>query len=183
MIVHLNGWPGSGKLTVGRVLAHRLGGRLIDNHTLHNVAASLCDRDTREYWDIYYRVREIAYTRMRSMPVSQVFVMTNALTHESEREVEAWNAVKQLAANRADTLIAVTLLCALEENVRRVQGEERANNHKITDPKPLISWRSELNLITEDAAYWRVVDNTALTPKAAADVIAAFVQEVQEAMS
>ncbi len=182
MIVHLNGWPGSGKLTVGRVLARRLGGRLIDNHTLHNVAASLCDRDTREYWDTYYQVQEIAYVRMQAMPVSQVFVMTNALTRESEREVEAWNAIKQLASDRADTLIAVTLFCSLEENVRRVQGEGRANNHKIADPEPLISWRSELNLITDDAAYWRVIDNTRLTPEAAADAMAAFVKEVQETM-
>lgn len=149
MIIHLNGWPGAGKFTVGRALARSLGGRLVDNHTLHNVAASLCDRDTREYWQMYYQVREIAYTRMRVMPASEVFVMTNALTRESEREIEAWNAVKQLASDRSDILIAVTLICSLEENVRRIQNQDRAAHRKLTDAEPLIAWHSEFSLITE----------------------------------
>ena len=165
MIVHLNGWPGAGKLTVGRVLARRLGGHLLDNHTLHNVAASLCGRDTDEYWQVYYQVREIAYARMRVMPVSEIFVMTNALTRESAREVEAWGAVKRLAPDRVDTLVAVTLLCSLEENVRRLPNQDRIDNRKLADPRPLIAWRSGLNLITDDAVHWSVMDNTDLSPK------------------
>ena len=112
----------------------------------------------------------------------RVFVLTNALTQESEREVEAWDAVKRLAFDRSDTLVAITLDCALEENVRRVQGQERANNYKIIDPEPLISWRSNFSLIMDDAAHWREIDNTTLTPEAAADAIIAFVKEVQETM-
>ena len=38
MIVHINGWPGVGKLTVAREVARRLSARLLDNHTLHDVA-------------------------------------------------------------------------------------------------------------------------------------------------
>jgi shikimate kinase len=38
MLINLDGWPRVGKLTVGRVLAMALGGRLLDNHTLLNVA-------------------------------------------------------------------------------------------------------------------------------------------------
>ncbi|WP_416065578.1 hypothetical protein ACK9YZ_02635 [Rhizobium sp. ZK1] len=33
--VHINGWQGTGKLTVGPLLAKSLGARLIDNHTLN----------------------------------------------------------------------------------------------------------------------------------------------------
>jgi shikimate kinase len=40
MLINLNGWPGVGKLTVGRILAKTLGGRLLDNHTLLNVASA-----------------------------------------------------------------------------------------------------------------------------------------------
>ena len=173
MIIHLNGWPGSGKLTVGRELARRLHGRLVDNHTLHNVALSVCDRNTPEYWQTFYEVREIAYARIRAMPKDETIVMTNALTRESEREVEQWNAVKKLAFDRADMLLAVTLICAEEENIRRVQSPERADNRKITDPKPLVSWRSKFSLIVEGADEWMVVDNTDLTPSEAASTILA----------
>ena len=43
-IIHINGWPGTGKLTVGRLLAERLGARLVDNHTLLNPAEALFSR-------------------------------------------------------------------------------------------------------------------------------------------
>jgi shikimate kinase len=52
MIVHLNGWPGVGKLTVGRKLAPMLNARLLDNHTLHNVALAICDFDSPERWSV-----------------------------------------------------------------------------------------------------------------------------------
>lgn len=34
LIIHINGWPGCGKLTIGRELAKRLGARLLDKHTI-----------------------------------------------------------------------------------------------------------------------------------------------------
>ena len=175
MIIHLNGWPGVGKLTVGRILACELGGHLVDNHTLHNVAACLCDRNTPEYGQLYYQVREIAYARMQAMPKSAVFVMTNALTRESKQEVEAWNAVKQLAVDRSDTLVAVTLVCSSEENIQRLQSVERANNRKLTDPEPLLAWQSELTLITEGADHSQSIGNTNLAPQEVAGMIADFV--------
>ena len=118
VIIHLNGWPGSGKLTVARVVARKLEARLLDNHTLHDVAGRLCDRHTREYWELYYQVRDIAYKRVRALPSHEVIVMTNALALESDREREAWAAVKALALDRGVPLVAVTLQCSLDENVR-----------------------------------------------------------------
>ena len=43
MMIHLNGYPGVGKLTVGRLLAQRLGGRLLDNHAMYDVAFALAE--------------------------------------------------------------------------------------------------------------------------------------------
>jgi hypothetical protein len=45
LVVHINGWPGSGKLTIGRVLAMRLDARL-PSTTLGALSASaaLCSR-------------------------------------------------------------------------------------------------------------------------------------------
>lgn len=175
MIIHLNGWPGAGKLTVARSLARKLQARLVDNHTLHNVAASLCDRETDAYWDLYDRVREIAYERMCALPAETIVVMTNALTRESPREAEAWSRIKDLAARRGDRLVAVTLDCAPEENVARVRNADRADNRKLTDPEPLIAWRKQYYLIVDDAEDWIVIDNTHLTPDQAADRIIAYV--------
>lgn len=117
MIIHLNGWPGAGKLTTAREVARKLDAHLLDNHTLHDVPGRLCDRGTDEYWELYHQVREAAYRRVLALPSHQILVMTNALTNESDREREAWAAVKKLAVARAVPLVAVTLECSLDENV------------------------------------------------------------------
>jgi len=173
VIVHLNGWPGAGKLTVARVLARRLQARLLDNHTLHNVAASLCDRGTDAYWTLYEQVRDLAYDRIRALPSEAVLVMTNAFLQESPRDVEAWRLIRDLAAGRGERLVAVTLDCDLAENIVRVRRADRAGNRKLTDPEPLIAWRGEYHLIVDDAGDWVVIDNTRLTPEQAADRIVA----------
>ena len=178
MLIHLNGWPGAGKLTVGRELARLLGARLLDNHTLHNIPLSLCDRGTEAYWNLYYRVRELAYGRMREMPAGDVFVLTNALTREAPREIEAWAAVRRLAAERGDRLVAVTLDCELEENLRRVQARDRLAHRKLVEPAPLAGWRAGgYTLQTgQGADHALVLDNTRLSPLATAELIRDYLQ-------
>lgn len=178
MIIHLNGWPGSGKLTVAREVARKLEARLLDNHTLHDVAARLCDRHTSEYWELYYQVRHVAYTRVRALPSHEVIVMTNALTLESDRERQAWAAVKALAVDRGVSLVAVTLQCSLDENVRRIESESR-RHRKMTDPAPLIEWRSTLTLLTDASVRSLTIDNTNRNPDQVADEIVAFVRQVE----
>lgn len=177
MLIHLNGWPGSGKLTVARVVARRLEARLLDNHTLHDVAGRLCDRHTREYWELYYQVREVAYKRVRALPSDEAIVMTNALTLESDREREAWAAVKALAVDRNVPLVAVTLQCSLEENIKRIASESR-HHGKLTDPVPLIEWRSRFTLLTDAAVRSLTIDNTNRTPDQVANEIVGFVQRI-----
>ena len=178
MIVHLNGWPGSGKLTVARVVARKLGARLLDNHTLHDVAGRLCERHTPEYWELYYQVRDVAYKRIRALPSQEVIVMTNALTLESERERQVWAAVKALALDRGVPLVAITLQCALDENVRRIASEDR-RHRKLTDPMPLIEWRSALTLLTDGSVQSLTIDNTNKNPEQVADEIVGFILRIE----
>jgi cytidylate kinase len=178
VIIHLNGWPGSGKLTVARVVARKLDARLLDNHTLHDVAGRLCDRHTPEYWELYYQVRAIAYQRVRALPQHERIVMTNALAMESDREREAWAAVKELALDRSVPLVAVTLQCSLDENVRRIASEGR-HHGKLTDPAPLIQWRSTLTLLTDRSVRSLVIDNTNRSPEQVADEIVGFVRQIE----
>ena len=178
MIIHVNGWPGSGKLTTAREVARELDARLLDNHTLHDVALRLCDQYTPEYWELYYQVRDAAYRRVRALPADEVIVMTNALTLESDREREAWAAVKALALNRGVPLVAVTLQCSLDENVRRIASEGR-RHRKLTDPAPLIEWRSKFTLLTDGSVPSLTIDNTNWSPAQVANEIVEFVRRVE----
>jgi thymidylate kinase len=178
VIIHLNGWPGSGKLTVAREVARKLEGRLLDNHTLHDVACRLCDRHTYEYWELYHQVRDVAYKRVLALPSREVIVMTNALTLEIDRDREAWVAVKSLAVRRGVPLVAITLRCSLDENVRRIASESR-RHRKVTDPVAFIEWRSRFTLLTDGSVRSLTLDNTNRSPDQAADEIVSFVRQVE----
>ena len=43
MLVHINSYPGVGKLTIGRALANQIGGKLLDNHSIYNIAFALTE--------------------------------------------------------------------------------------------------------------------------------------------
>jgi predicted kinase len=178
VIIHLNGWPGSGKLTVAREVARQLEARLLDNHTLHDVAARLCDRHTYEYWELYYQVRDVAFKRVRALPLHERVVMTNALTLESDRERQVWAAIKALAVDRGVPLVAITLQCSLDENVRRIASESR-RYRKLTDPAPLVEWRSTLTLLTDGSVRSLSIDNTNRSPNDVADEIVGFVRAIE----
>jgi thymidylate kinase len=180
MFIHINGWPGVGKLTVARDVARLLPARVLDNHALHDVAARLCDRGTTEYWELYYQVRDLAYRWIERTPTGQALVMTNALLMESDREREAWEAVKRLAAHCSRPLVSITLDCSLEENVRRIGSADR-RHRKLTDHEPLVEWRSRYRLLTDATVPSLRIDNSNRIPEQVAADIVAFVRPLMSA--
>ena len=104
--------------------------------------------------------------------------MTNALTLESDREREAWAAVKALALNRGVPLVAVTLQCSLDENIRRIASEGR-RHRKLTDPAPLIEWRSRWTLLIDASVRSITIDNTNRSAEQVANEIAGFVRGIE----
>ena len=138
MIVHLNGWPGVGKLTVATILADRLGARLIDNHLLHDVAIRCAGIDDPARWPLYEAVRAAAYQVLAERPRSEILVMTNALCAGAPRECEAWRHVVDLAEARAAPLVLVLL--------------ERLENPLIVTSVPRVDVQLDRRLALSDDA-------------------------------
>jgi adenylylsulfate kinase-like enzyme len=109
MIVHLNGWPGAGKKTIGEALSKRLGARFIHNHLLHDVAIVCAGLNGDQRWELYESVRAAAYAALAKQPASETFVMTNGLCSNTPREDTAWRHVVDLAMARGVPLVPVIL--------------------------------------------------------------------------
>lgn len=170
LIVHLNGWPGVGKLTVGRALAERLGARLIDNHLLHDVAIRCTGLADPGRWPLYEKVRHAAYEALKDRPGAETFVMTNALCTNDARERQAWNHVVDLAIARNAALVPVVLEAGFEENARRLQSPERMGR-KLSDPAVLRSFLATDSIQKPDVPDLLVLDVTRLCADQAADAI------------
>lgn len=182
MIVHLNGWPGVGKRTIGEALARRLEARFIHNHVLHDVAIACCGIGDEGRWPLYEAVREAAYAALAARPASETFVMTNALCEGSARERLAWDHVLDLATRRGVLLVPVVLEATLEENQRRLTSADRIGR-KMTNVGMLASFVETDRIQKPDLSELLVLDVTARSVDEAVDAIVRHIESVRTGMT
>ena len=139
MIIHLNGWPGVGKYTVGKIVAERLGSRFLDNHTLLNIAIALTDRGTPAYYGLAAKTRDLAFDAILKLPSSEPVVMTGVVASGGSNDflVENWRAILALAERRKCGVYSIVLSCSEEENTRRMTNEARGLHRKSRKPELL----------------------------------------------
>ncbi len=134
MLIVLNGYPGVGKLTIGRALADLLGGRLLDNHSLYNIAFALTEFKSDSFYQTIRASQTIADELICGLPAGTPIILTEVLTEGSAWADECWARILRLAQERGP-LFVVHIHCALAENKKRIQGADRALRRKPRDPK------------------------------------------------
>lgn len=173
MILSINGWPGVGKLTVGVELADRLKGRLLDNHTLINVAKALTEYGTPDYYDAIRSVKKVAFKHALALPPDVPLILTHVIASGGPFRFaeEHWTSVCDLAIQKGSQLLSVTLECDPVEQERRIVSPERRALKKMHDPADIISLRERRSLYDDGADFRVIIDNTHMTPALCADQI------------
>jgi hypothetical protein len=174
ILVHLNGAPGVGKLTIGRSLAERLDARLLDNHATHDVAFALTEFRSAAFYETVRAVRAIAYDRIRQLPATTPVILTDAFFDDSAWGQESWAAVLDLATSRVARLFTVALICEPQEHARRIMGEDRAAKGKIRDIA-YAETASRRRLIERSGDDSQRLDVTRLAADAAASAISDWI--------
>ena len=178
MIIHINGWPGVGKKTIGEALSKMLGARFIHNHLLHDVALVCAGFESECRWDLYETVRLAAYTALEHRPSSETFVMTNALCSDNPREEMAWKHVVELAVRRRVPLVPVVIEANIEENVRRLQSPERVGK-KMIDGVELREWFQRYSIQRPNVSELIVMDVSSFSAEEAAQTILAHLDSLR----
>ncbi len=172
MIIVLNGYPGVGKLTIGRALATTLNGRLLDIHTIYNLAFALTEFRSPEFWETVEQVETIAHTLVSKLPTDQPVVFTTVLTSKSAREQSEWDKLVELGRKRPPFCV-VHIGCDLDENVRRITSAGRDEKRKPRDPEMAVRNQTAAEpLAGRDARFFLDLDTTQMTPDEAAQTIA-----------
>jgi hypothetical protein len=177
VIINLNGWPGVGKLSIALQLQKQIGGHLLDNHAIFNVAFSLCEFRSPDFFETVRRVREIAFARIANMPLDRLVILTSAYA-DTPFGRENWTAIRAMADLRRSKLYTVIVDCDLAENVRRIQTPERAVQKKLTEPEPLIASRAAHGLLESGGDFLLRVDASGLAPDDCARKIAVWLSDV-----
>ncbi len=146
VIVHINGWPGTGKLTIARILTEQLNGRLIDNHTLLNPAERLYVRGTPEWKQLRVEIRTLVFEHVARLPPDIPIVMTDALAEHPD-DIKMFNEYRALSSRRGARLVPVVLQCTPEENRRRLRAAGRGELLKLVDAAVLDDLRAKYELL------------------------------------
>ena len=191
-IIHLNGFPGTGKLTIARKLVEKLNrdfeeqhpsksanhtrAKLVHNHLLIDPAAAVLERSQPGYNELRTAIRQAVFTTLvdQSSTYETIYVFTD---WQSGNAVGSGVCEEYLAMAKArgSQFIPILVSCEEQENVRRIQGVERAISTKLTDSELLLQWRQEVDpppvYLFRDIEARMELDVSSLSPEQAADAI------------
>ena len=137
MLIHINGFPGVGKLTVARELEKLTAGRLIGNHAIINLAYLATDHGTPEYFNLHKNLTVALYDSLTRSQILTPLIFTNALAAELPEDIDRFEQARTLANARKEAFVPVLLTCDLAENKSRLSQPDRAERQKLTRPDVL----------------------------------------------
>ena len=166
-IVHLNGWPGSGKHTIGAILAARSGARLLDVHVMLNLAEALFERDDPLHAALYEAVRSLVLDHAAKLALGTSLVLTDPLAGD-RAGVALFERFRDSAARRGARLLPALLDIMPEENIRRLRTPSRGEHGKLTRPDVLLHMRDRYELLRPQGAEAMTFDITHLSAEGTA---------------
>lgn len=182
-IIHINGYPGTGKKTIATHLIPTLshyGAKLIHNHQLINPASAVLPRESPDYQPLRKAIRAAVFDALVTSPDTfrSMYVFTD---FQSTDEIGSgvMEEYKDMAARRGCALIPITMTCAEGENMRRLVSEERETHGKIVDVKLAAHFR-EIEEVYEwpDNPFHLELNVTDLEADAAAEILRKHILKV-----
>ncbi len=177
-IIHINGMPGVGKLTVAKVLARDLSAKLIDNHLAIDLVLSVCERGSSQYFKMLAEIMAVMHKSLADRPKDEIFIFTNALAQGLPEDEERFQSIENLAVKLGKAFVPILITCDMDENMTRLTNVERKQKRKLTDRDNLQKIIETYRLVHDDNQLNSLkIDTTNLTPEQAATKICAHIQE------
>jgi hypothetical protein len=173
-VIHINGWPGSGKRSIGTILAAEIGGKLLDCHVMLNPAEALFERNDPLHAELLDAVRSVTLDYAAKLAQAVSIILTDPLSDDAS-DTAVFERYRNLATRRGARLISVTLEIEAAENVRRLETPSRAEHRKLTRATVLRELWHNVKLLQPEGTEAYSLDVTHLTASEAAARISTWV--------
>lgn len=179
MIIHINGFPGVGKMTIAKIVAQQLGASLLDDFTLTKLVYTAVDRNSPLYVPFLRDLTNVVYAYLGQANPQDTVILTNAFATTYPEDKDRFEQVAQLSDARGDEFVPIQITCSPEEAMRRAELSNRHDKQKLTDPAALGNLLNKAQLIhPADHPNALTIDVTDLVAEQAADVIIAHVKKI-----
>lgn len=151
MIIHLNGFPGVGKLTIAQAMhdiaaeglkkmdaggnthtaSERPALRILHNHLFLNLVSAGIARGHPGRDKVVLDVTRATLEALVEAKVEDDFVVTNALEASFETDHQRLGAVEAFAGALNRPFVPVVLTCRVDEHLARLTNPERATMNKL----------------------------------------------------
>ncbi|KAF6826796.1 hypothetical protein CPLU01_09464 [Colletotrichum plurivorum] len=153
-IIHINGFPGTGKLTIARILLGLFrdgAAKLVHNHLLINPADAVLHRDQPGYQKLRRQIRSAVFETVvdEESTHSSAYIFTDCQTG-NELGVAVCEEYRECASRRGCDFVPIALCCDEETNLARLAGDGRSAQGKLVDTALLKRFRGEGELYTFD---------------------------------
>jgi hypothetical protein len=148
-IIHINGFPGTGKLSVARHLVEQLSqcdipGKLVHNHLLIDPADAVLHRTQPGYQSLRKAIRAALFSALEteSATYGSIYIFTD---FQSSDPIGSGVCAEYAtsAAKRDCAFISIVLKCGEAENLRRVASSDRRMTRKLTDVELVRMFRKD----------------------------------------
>ncbi|KAK6334264.1 hypothetical protein TWF730_003478 [Orbilia blumenaviensis] len=184
--IFINGYPGTGKLTVAKELQKIMpNSRVFDHHLLIDAARATFNQSDPEYQILRKAFRTTLLDSINTAstdhsPTTWIFTECQSNSHIGTSISHEYLAA---AKRRSSPFVSIILTCSLEENLKRLSHPSRK-----TTPRRKLTNREVLKAIRDEEVIHRfgdwigvrelVVDNSKLEPEEAAVVIKTFLEKI-----
>ncbi|KAK6524290.1 hypothetical protein TWF694_005944 [Orbilia ellipsospora] len=184
--IFINGYPGTGKLTVAKELQKIIqNSKVFDHHLLIDAARATFSQSDPEYQILRKAFRTTLLDSINS--ASQDHSSTTWIFTECQSTSHIGTSISHeyltAAQRRSSPFVSIILICSLEENLKRLSHPSRK-----TTPRRKLTNREVLKAIRDEEVIHRfgdwigvrelVVDVTKLEPEEAAVVIKNFLDKI-----
>lgn len=176
-LIHLIGFPGTGKYTIAQELCAQSEALLVDNHLINNPIFSLTYKDRtarppKEVWDNIEKIRDIVLDSITSIcPPKESFVFTNVLLQNNKTDLEIYNKISTVAKHKQAILMPIILTCDQDEHFSRLTTEARFKRYKMTRPDIFKKRFKNETILNPNHPNQLELDVTNLSPQQAAEAI------------